>query len=111
MAFAIIYELSDLNAIGGSVSIAGSFGALSPADRQEARRYWQNGIEDWATAAAYAADPTCTLCRILPCSYGTVAEFTDLLDRVADALGGDALYLHAIASDMRTPSGHLEPYP
>jgi hypothetical protein len=111
MSFAILYELSDLNWIGGSTQTAQSFGALTNADRTLARKYWQNGIRDWATAPAYTGEPdTCPLCRILPCTYGTVAEFAALLHRVADALGGDALYLHAIAEDV-VASGHIEPYP
>lgn len=112
MGFALLYELEDLNVIGGSVNAAGTLNALSAADRSLAKKYWNGGIRDWATAPAYTGDPVyCPLCRILPCTYGTVAEFAALCHRAADALGGDALYLHAIADDIVGRSGHIEPYP
>lgn len=111
MGFALLYELSDLNVIGGSMNAAGSLNALPAADRTLAKKYWNGGIRDWATAPAYTGDPTCSSCRILACTFGTVAELVALLHRVADALGGDALYLHAIADDIAGASGHIEPYP
>lgn len=110
MAFALLYELSDLNWIGGTTQTAGNLGSLTNSDRQEARRYWNNGINGWASAPAYTGEPTtCPQCRILVCTYGTVAEFAALVHRIADAIGGDALYLHAIAEDI-VASGHIEPY-
>jgi len=110
MAFALLYELSDLNWIGGSTNAAASLQALTPGDRNLARKYWNGGIKDWATAPPYTGEPlTCPLCRILVVNFGTVAELVGLLHRIADALGGDALYLHAIANDV-ADSGHIEPY-
>lgn len=112
MGFALLYELSDLNVIGGSTQTAGSLNALTNTDRTLAKKYWNGGIQNWATAPAYTGDPVyCPNCRILACTYGTVAEFVALCHRVADALGGDALYLHAIANDIAGASGHIEPYP
>ncbi len=111
MGFAILYEPSDLQVIGDSVSNAGSLAGLSSADRKLARSYWNAGIRDYATAAPYTGDSYCPLCRILPCTFGTVADFTALLHRVADQLGGNWTYLHALADDIARDSGHIEPYP
>lgn len=110
MAFGIIYEMSDLNVIGGAISAADVNPNLSQTDRQLGRKYWAGGIKDWSTAPVYAGDPYCPLCHICVCTYGTVAEFAALCHRVADAIGGDALYLHAIANDIMGESGHIEPY-
>lgn len=109
MAFAILYEMPDLNVIGGAASAVNA--NISTADKNLARKYWQGGIRDWSSAPAYTGDPYCPDCRILVCTYGTVAEFVALLHRLADAIAGDTLYLHALADDIAGSSGHIEPYP
>ena len=113
MAFVIWYELSDLNQIGGSVQAGQTLAGLTNSDKQEARRYWQNGLSGWATAPTghWSGDTNCASCRQLVISYGTLAAFRALLDRIADTLGGDALYLHSLAADMGNPWGAQEPWP
>lgn len=110
MSFAILYELSDLNVIAGAISGADRAN-ISTADRNLARRYWNAGLNAWETAPLYGLDPYAPLEHICVITYGTLAEFVALCHRVADAIGGDALYLHAIAEDMLGASGHIEPYP
>lgn len=111
MAFAIWYELSDLNVVGGAITANAA--AIAQADKNLARKYWQGGVSGWATAPVGHApgDNMCPLCRQLVITYGTLTEFRALLDRIADALGGDALYLHNLASDMGAASGGQDPYP
>jgi hypothetical protein len=111
MAFVIWYELSDLNIIAGA--IAASNGVIPVADRNLARKYWQGGIDGWATAPVghASADANCPLCRELVCTFGTLTEFRALLDRIADALGGDTLYLHKLAEDMGNWWGAKDPWP
>ena len=113
MAFVIWYELSDLNAIGGSVNAGQALAGLANSDRVLARKYWQGGANGWATAPVghQANDDLCSLCRQLVITFGTLAEFRGLLDRIADALGGDALYLHKLAEDMGNPWGGQDPWP
>lgn len=111
MAFAIWYELVDLNIVGGAITANAA--NISQADKNLARRYWQNGVSGWATAPGGHApgDDLCPLCRQLVISYGSLTEFRALLDRIADALGGDALYLHSLAEDMGHPWGGQDPWP
>lgn len=111
MAFVIWYELVDLDIIAGAVNA--NLSSLPVADRNLARKYWQGGVDGWATAPVghSSGDDLCPLCRQLVITYGTLAEFRALLDRIADALGGDALYLHKLAADMGNPWGGQDPFP
>lgn len=111
MAFAIWYELIDLDIVAGALQANAA--NITQADKNLARRYWQGGISGWATAPVGHAsgDDNCPLCRQLVCTYGTLTEFRALLDRIADALGGDALYLHSLAEDMGHWWGGQDPYP
>ena len=108
MTFALLYETGDLAVIGNAIAVADG-AAISQADKLLLRRYWQNGINGWQSAPAYDGDPSCPLCRILTCTYGSAAEFIGLCHRLAGAVGGDTLYLHALADDMAHTA--LEPYP
>ena len=112
MAFVIWYEMVDLDKVGGAIAGADK-AAISIADRNLARRYWNGGVNNWANAPVghHPNDDNCPLCRQWVISYGTLAEFTALLDRIADAIGGDALYLHSLAEDMRQWWGGQDPYP
>jgi hypothetical protein len=111
MAFVVWYELVDLNVIGGATNA--DLAALPVADRNLARKYWNGGVDGWATAPVghWSGDDLCSLCRQLVITFGTLAEFRALLHRIADALGGDALYLHALADDMGNPWGGQDPFP
>jgi hypothetical protein len=111
VAFVVWYELEDLNVVAGAVNTGA--GTVSQADRNLARKYWQGGVSGWATAPVghWNGDTNCPKCRQLVITFGTLAEFRALLDRIADALGGDALYLHKLAEDMGNPWGGQDPFP
>jgi hypothetical protein len=111
MTFAIWYETVDLNVVAGAINA--STAPISQADKNLAKKYWQGGIDGWATAPLghHPNDLTAPLARQLVCTFGTLVEFRALLDRVADALGGDALYLHSLAADMGNWWGGQDPFP
>lgn len=111
MAFVVWYELVDLNVVAGAVN-AGS-GAISVADRNLAKKYWNGGVSGWATAPVghHPNDQNAPLARQLVITFGNLTEFRALLDRIADALGGDALYLHKLAEDMGNWWGGQDPWP
>lgn len=111
MAFVVWYELIDLDIIAGAINA--NLGALPVADRNLAKKYWNGGVSGWATAPVghNPADDNCPLCRQLVITFGNLTEFRGLLDRIADALGGDALYLHSLAEDMGHSWGGQDPWP
>lgn len=111
MAFVIWYELVDLNLVAGAIQANSA--AITQADKNLGRKYWNGGVDGWATAPVghAAADTNCPLCRQLVITFGTLTEFRGLLDRIADALGGDALYLHSLAADMGNWWGGKDPWP
>ncbi len=117
MAFAIFYNTADLTYIGGSITAADYKGAVSQADKNLARRYWNGGLNAWATSPAYIPpepDPGMSDARIVVISYGTKQEFIDLCLRIADQIAldeghGDTRYLIAWAKDLALTA--IEPWP
>ncbi len=114
MAFAITLETSDLNYLGGAITAA-DVAQLSQTDKNLARKYWAGGIRDWANAPLWGADPTCTLCRLVVCTYGTGTEFLGLCRRIAAVIsidngGGDVHYLYGLIDDMEH-TDLREPWP
>src|SRR5512143_3486951 len=111
--FAITLEPVDLQFIAECVTRADA-SALSQTDKRELRRYWQGGLDQWATAPLWGADSACPLCVVVTCSYGTAADFTYLLTRVNDAVqfpnNTDTNYLRALVSDLVLTDIH-EPWP
>lgn len=98
MSFAVFYEMPDLAAIGGFLNSDG----LTVDQRNLARRYWDGGFSAFADSplsdAPYNVD--CAACHTVVIGYGTLAGFSALLADIGAALGGDALYMIAIAEDM-----------
>lgn len=112
MAFAIFYELEDLSSIAGSIQAS----SLPQQMKGTINHYWQGGVKNWDTAPVgqSPSDPpgACPACRTLVVTYGTLAEFRQLLLDVAAALGTDAArYLIALSQDMGGSSGAVEPWP
>lgn len=102
MAFAIFYEPEDASQIAGSVNAA----SLPTALKNEARKYWNAGIKDWATAplGTFPGDEaSCPLCRIIVIDAAglTLAGLRALLLNIATFLGGSAgNYLVKLSDDM-----------
>lgn len=113
MTFAITLETSDLNYLGGCITAADTSN-ITQQDKNLARHYWQGGINDWPNAPLWGADPNCTECRVVVCTYGTAAEFCDLLRRISAVVGlpngTDTQYLLALVADLILTDIH-EPWP
>lgn len=111
MAFAICYEPPDVEAMGQQLNL----GSLPAALRNEARRYWNGGLNTYATAPVGvlpgSSQALCPSCRIISCTYGTLVGFIQILRDVAahHAASGTAndatRYLLALADDLSTPPG------
>jgi hypothetical protein len=114
MAFAIFYEPVDTSQIAGSIQAA----TLPTALKNTARKYWNNGLKDWATApygdSPYDPPNPNTLCRtiVIDGPGCTLAEFRQVLLDIAAFLGTEsAQYLIALSQDMGGVSGAVEPWP
>jgi len=114
MAFAIFYEPEDVATITGSINA----GTLPQNLKTTARKYWNGGLKDWATAPLGHAptDNSCPLCRIVVIDGAqcTLAEFRQLLLDVGAFLGNATVagdYLVALSVDMGSPAGAIEPWP
>lgn len=111
MAFAIFFEPEDASQIAGSVNAA----TLPVALRNEARKYWNAGLRDWATApvGTFPGDEaSCPLCRILLIDGPglTLAGFIALCREIGTFIGADAgHYLQALATEMAQTG--REPWP
>jgi hypothetical protein len=103
MAFAIFYEPEDVSQIAGSVNAQ----TLPTALKNEARKYWNNGLKDWATApvGTFPGDElSCPLCRtvVIDGPGLTLAGFIQVCLDIAAFIGGDAgNYLTKLANDMQ----------
>lgn len=115
MAFAIFYDPSDASQIAGSVNA----NTLPTAMKNLARKYWNGGLKNWATAPLGGSpdDPPSEWgsgSRIIVVDGAgcTLAEFRQLLLDIAAFLGTeDARYLIALSEDMGGRSGAIEPWP
>ncbi len=114
MAFAIFYDPSDASSIVGSVNAA----TLPTAMRNLARKYWNGGLNAWATAPLGGSpldDPQYwgdARTIVIDGPGLTLAEFRQLLLDIAAFLGTDAArYLIALSADMGGHSGAIEPWP
>ena len=123
MTFAICYELPDVEAMGQQLNS----NALPSALRNEARRYWNGGLNAYATSPVGVFPGSnaalCPSCHIITCTYGTLPAFVQILRGVSAAFqsagtANDATrYLLALADDLSTAPGigkndsGREPYP
>jgi len=102
MAFAIFYEPEDASQIAGSVNAA----TLPVVLKNEARKYWNGGIKNWATAplGTFPGDEaSCPLCRVVVISGAglTLAGLIQLCLDIAAFIGGSSgNYLVKLANDM-----------
>ena len=112
MAFAIFYEIEDLQRMATQLADA----SLPAKLRGDINKYWNGGFNGWATAP-YGWRPGDTYeherrTHYLIITYGTLAEFRQLLVDVANALGTDAAkVLISFAADMGRFCGGCDPYP
>lgn len=112
MAFAIFYNDVDMTVV--ETWIRTNANQLTNADKQLALQYWNGGIKNWASAPLAQSPfeqfiPTSTARRIVV-STGTLAEFRDLIHRIAMTIPG-ASVLEGIAQDMLRNCGAVEPWP
>lgn len=123
MSFGICYEFEDLSAMAGTLNA----GSLPASLRNEARRFWNGGLNQWDASPAGVfpgSNPAlCPLCHIVTCSYGTLAQFIALLRAIANdfrsrGTSNEATeYMLALANDLSTAPGvgqndaGREPYP
>lgn len=125
MSFGICWELGDMAAMAGTLQSV----SLSNQLTNEARRYINGGLGNWATSPAGVfpgSDPAnCPLCHIVTCTYGTIPAFIQLLRDisayfVSQGTSTDATrYLRALADDLEgdasAPTGQndsgREPWP
>lgn len=122
MAFAIFYNLADLDGLGAGMTRQD----IQPtADRQLAQAFWNAGLNSYATAPlapdAYrcvntpggqACDPNCRIVIISGKFQGadlTLAQLRLLLYRQAGPL--NAPILAALADDMGSTQGAKDPWP
>lgn len=114
MAFAIFYDPADASSIAGSIQAA----TLPTTLRNRARKYWNAGLSDWATAPLGGSpdDPPETWENartiVIDGAGVTLAEFRQVLLDIAAFLGtASAQYLIALSADMSGRSGAIEPWP
>jgi len=102
MAFAIFFEPEDASQIAGSINAA----TLPVTIRNEARKYWNGGLKDWATApvGTFPGDEaSCPLCRTLIIDGPglTLAGLRQVMLDIAAFLGTDAgWYLATLSREM-----------
>lgn len=112
--WAIFYNAQDY------ASIAGSFNAsvLSAADKNEAMRYWNGGLKDWANAPAGVSpcdDPfipeNAGIVRcVINVNNRTPEDFKALLRRLAETYPS-LEWLRGLANDLDGCSGLWSPWP
>jgi hypothetical protein len=113
--FALFYNKQDLAAIAGTIQNPG----LSAGERQEVNRYWQGGLNAWATAP-YGCSPfddpndpnnaeTCVIA--MDVNQRTLTDFRNFLYTIAEKYGDSFTWLRAMANDMAGNSGAVEPWP
>jgi hypothetical protein len=113
MAFAIFFEPEDAAQIAGSVNAA----TLPTALKNEARKYWNAGVKNWATApvGTFPGDElSCPLCRTIVISGSglTLAGFIALCQQIGAFIGSGTVaghYLEKLAVEMAQTG--VEPWP
>lgn len=113
MAFAIFFEPEDASQIAGSINAQ----SLPTALKNEARKYWNGGLKNWATApvGTFPGDElSCPLCRTLVMDGPglTLAGFITLCREVGAFIGSGTVaghYLEKLATEM-TQTGR-DPWP
>ena len=119
MTFAICWERGDMSALAGSLQSVD----LSSTLRNEARRYINGGLGNWASSPAGTLDNSiCPTCHIVTCTYGTIPALITLIRQISSYLQGlgqntdSVRYLLALADDLSAPpvgnnSSGKDPYP
>lgn len=123
MAFAVFYNLSDLQAAVDGLNRQD----IPQADRALAQAFWNAGLSGYATAPIAPDDRRCVIdtstgiqycdndCRIVVVDGKyqgktlTLQQLRDLLRRIAATTG--VTYLYALANDMGGYQGAQEPWP
>lgn len=114
MAFALLYELSDLQEIENRFTEARGSNAMTQAQRKRATDYWNAGLSTWRTATA--PNPPmqgCPLCVAVVVNLvgGTKADFVALCRQIVARLPAPSVsYFNAIVDDMES-AGIAEPWP
>lgn len=97
MTFAIFYN---------DVDMADVERVLLESDSELAAAYWEGGIKNWRECplgqSPYEGFIPTNTARVIPCDYGTLAEFADLIEELG---------LKPLATDMRRECGGVEPWP
>lgn len=110
MSFAIFYEDADLQYIATNLTRSD----IPGPDRAEAGKYWNGGMSGWATApfgqSPYEEVNPNNTQRQIVCTYGTLAGFRALIERIAARFPVE-WYLHTLADDMSRNCGGVEPWP
>lgn len=100
MAFAVFYEVTDLQAIAAQIVRTD----LSESDKTKAAAIWNNGFKDWEVSGAcpYAKTEGSPFIRAVVVSSVTLQHFVDLLRSIATSFPQDpaAVYMGAIADDI-----------
>lgn len=121
MAFAIFYNIADLNGLRDGITNP----LIPQADKGLALSCWNAGVSGFATApltpnqfrcvmtpAGQVCDPNCRIVVVDGKHTGqtiTLAQFRALLVRLAVSL--QSPILDALADDMSRSSGAVEPWP
>lgn len=111
MSFAIFFEPEDVSQIAGSVNAQ----TLPTALKNEARKYWNAGLKDWATApvGTFPGDEaSCPLCRtvIIDGPGLTLASFIALCKEIGTFIGDDAGYYIVTLAEEMAQTGR-DPWP
>jgi hypothetical protein len=116
MAFALLYEGSDLNEIAARFAEATASGSgMTQTQRRRLQDYWNAGLSSWQNVpvADYPQYNCSALngCRAIVVNFGTKADFVALLRQVVVRLPRASVdYFNAIVDDMES-SGIVEPWP
>lgn len=116
MAFAIFYNMQDLQAMAAAFQDAG----ISGKDRNDGRTYWNNGLSGWQTAPLASATPGATThpdigwgdpdVRIIVVQNATLASLRQYLDFLKGKYP-QCVFLGALADDLTHPLAAVEPWP
>lgn len=135
MTWALCSTMEDMVAIESGFKETG----LSGQDRNKMRAYWAGGLKDWRTSACIPTDHPCfatdgvmsrdpqvvsvdpetgvatndtpTCMRVVPCTFGTLADFQDLLQALIDK-NPDAAYYEWLEPFITTTGWYgVDPYP
>lgn len=114
MAFALLYEPSDLQEIETRFTEARGSNGMTAAQRKRATDYWNAGLSGWRTATAPVPQMVgCPLCVavVVNLAGGTKADFVALCRQIVARLPAASItYFNAVVDDMAS-AGIAEPWP